>query len=462
MLTRADGYRIVDSALQNAGGKYVAGSGITIVGDTAIKWGGNITDDVYLYFGGDKYLGYYNLGGYEMGTVVEDNAQSVAFVSPANNEITTYYNSDIARIGTSAVLNKVRFEMGIYSGGQRTIVGGDSETLRFYQADGNYFIHNLISAGVDYTKAIVLKDTVIDGVSYTKFAYKLLTELGADGNNYVTGGSVSGSNLVLNRNGLSNLSIDVSSLVNVAEADPIALAKTITINGNAQALSDNPTFTINPTLTPIAYDPVVGGVDAFTVTTERFITLRPLGGAGNGSLTLPAPSSVAGQMFVLAIQGGGGTGKWQTTASITGPDGYGTTTTTFDNDKVYTLLSDGSTYLIKNIYTESTTATTEVYAPYTVTYTATPTFDYNNSVNQEMTLTGNVTSITLSNIPDGKTMYIKFKQDATGSRTVSGWGASGKIIGGALTLTTAGNAEDIVGIKRMGSNYYITYGKDYK
>lgn len=104
----------------------------------------------------------------------------------------------------------------------------------------------------------------------------------------------------------------------------------------------------------------------------------------------------------------------------------------------------------------------DVYAPNTVAFTATPTFNYATSINHVMQLTGNVTSITLSNIPDGKTMYILFKQDATGGRTVTGWPAGSKIIGGNLTLSTAANAEDVIGIKRMGSNYYITYGKDYK
>jgi hypothetical protein len=103
-------------------------------------------------------------------------------------------------------------------------------------------------------------------------------------------------------------------------------------------------------------------------------------------------------------------------------------------------------------------------APYTVAYSATPTFDYDNSKNQEVTLTGNITAITLSDIPDGEILYILFKQDATGGRTIptSAWPTGSKIVGGSLALMETANAWDLVGIKKWGSNYLITYGKDFK
>ena len=54
------------------------------------------------------------------------------------------------------------------------------------------------------------------------------------------------------------------------------------------------------------------------------------------------------------------------------------------------------------------------------THSATPTFDCATSnVFEPAALTGNVTSITLSNAVAGQTVQIRFQQDATGGRTVA-------------------------------------------
>lgn len=53
----------------------------------------------------------------------------------------------------------------------------------------------------------------------------------------------------------------------------------------------------------------------------------------------------------------------------------------------------------------------------TVTFSATPTFDASKGNTQKITLTGNVTSSTLSNAAAGQFLYFEICQDATGSRT---------------------------------------------
>ncbi len=58
-----------------------------------------------------------------------------------------------------------------------------------------------------------------------------------------------------------------------------------------------------------------------------------------------------------------------------------------------------------------------------VTFSSTPTFDSSSSVYFSMTLTGNVTSSTISNAPDGRVVYFNICQDATGGRTFT-WPAS--------------------------------------
>lgn len=87
------------------------------------------------------------------------------------------------------------------------------------------------------------------------------------------------------------------------------------------------------------------------------------------------------------------------------------------------------------------------------------TFDLALSNNFAVTLTENITSITLANPPaSGKwgAISIEFTQDATGGRTVGGWPSSVKWPGGtAPTITSAANAVDVVsGYTRDGGTTY--------
>jgi hypothetical protein len=53
-----------------------------------------------------------------------------------------------------------------------------------------------------------------------------------------------------------------------------------------------------------------------------------------------------------------------------------------------------------------------------LTYSATPTIDFNAFINASMTLTGNITSITASNMKAGQAGMLRFIQDGTGGRTI--------------------------------------------
>lgn len=67
-------------------------------------------------------------------------------------------------------------------------------------------------------------------------------------------------------------------------------------------------------------------------------------------------------------------------------------------------------------------------------HSATPTFDCATSnVFEPAALTGNVTSITLSNAVAGQTVQIRFQQDATGGRTVAA--PSGAKVDGSINTT---------------------------
>jgi hypothetical protein len=61
-----------------------------------------------------------------------------------------------------------------------------------------------------------------------------------------------------------------------------------------------------------------------------------------------------------------------------------------------------------------------------------------------VTLTGNITTMTLSNVKAGKAGTITFIQDGTGSRTAT-FSTTFKFAGGSIpTLTTTANAIDIL------------------
>jgi hypothetical protein len=79
-----------------------------------------------------------------------------------------------------------------------------------------------------------------------------------------------------------------------------------------------------------------------------------------------------------------------------------------------------------------------------VTYGATTTFDFSTFINSSVTLTGNITTQTLSNVKAGQAGQIRFIQDGTGSRT-SVWNSIFKFAGGSTpTLSTTAAAIDVL------------------
>lgn len=79
-----------------------------------------------------------------------------------------------------------------------------------------------------------------------------------------------------------------------------------------------------------------------------------------------------------------------------------------------------------------------------VTYGATTTIDCETGNDFRIAMTGNISTLTISNPADGQTIAVVFVQDATGSRTVS-WPASFTWVGQtAPSLSTAANSIDIL------------------
>lgn len=103
----------------------------------------------------------------------------------------------------------------------------------------------------------------------------------------------------------------------------------------------------------------------------------------------------------------------------------------------------------------------QYYGVYTsANITGGATINFNNGNVQELTLTGNVTSTTLSNLKEGAIYFIVFKQDATGSRTLAS--SNIKVTGGSLALTATANARDLFQCAAIGTNLYCSKALDVK
>lgn len=96
-------------------------------------------------------------------------------------------------------------------------------------------------------------------------------------------------------------------------------------------------------------------------------------------------------------------------------------------------------------------------AEVTVTYGTTTTFDFSTFINASVTLTGNITTVTFSNIKAGQAGVIRFIQDGTGSRTIPTTVNSNlKCAGGCnYILSTAANAVDVLAYQCIATNYCI-------
>jgi hypothetical protein len=88
------------------------------------------------------------------------------------------------------------------------------------------------------------------------------------------------------------------------------------------------------------------------------------------------------------------------------------------------------------------------------------TLDMSQSNVFTVSMTENVTTVTLGTLAQGQTVNILFTQDGTGSRTIS-WPADFKWPGGtAETLSTNSNAVDLLVITYLGTSWYSSMLKD--
>ena len=91
------------------------------------------------------------------------------------------------------------------------------------------------------------------------------------------------------------------------------------------------------------------------------------------------------------------------------------------------------------------------------------TFDFSTGNISKISLSENITSVTLSGATAGDILHIQITQDSS-ARTISGWPAAVKWSGGgtAPTISTTSGAVDIVSILYDGTNYWASVTQDHQ
>lgn len=201
---------------------------------------------------------------------------------------------------------------------------------------------------------------------------------------------------------------------------------------------------------------------ALTKTDDTNVTLT-LGGSPSTSL-LAATSLTLGWTGQLSSSRGGsgvnnsGTFTWGSN-NITFTT-TGTTGLTLPTTGTLSTLAGTETFTNKTLTTP--TVTSQKHTVQALTDGATITCDMANGDIATVTLGGNRT-LAFSNLQSGQFVVIYVTQDGTGGRTLT-LPASTKVInggGGAVTLTTAANAVDVLTFSYVGSILYCNYGKNY-
>tara|TARA_Y100000310_G_C20262799_1_gene614411 strand:- start:96 stop:512 length:417 start_codon:yes stop_codon:yes gene_type:complete len=92
--------------------------------------------------------------------------------------------------------------------------------------------------------------------------------------------------------------------------------------------------------------------------------------------------------------------------------------------------------------------------PESVAYAASVTFNLDRSDTMDVAaLTGNITSITISNPNKGQIWRVIFLQDGTGGRTVAGWPSTVKLTGAAVTITSTASVRSVLTFVYDGTNH---------
>lgn len=89
----------------------------------------------------------------------------------------------------------------------------------------------------------------------------------------------------------------------------------------------------------------------------------------------------------------------------------------------------------------------------TTAYAASIVVDASQAETFFITLTGNITGITIKNGSTGRKLKFIFLQDGVGGRTVSGWPATALLSGASFTVTTNANRYSTISFEYINSKW---------
>lgn len=206
------------------------------------------------------------------------------------------------------------------------------------------------------------------------------------------------------------------------------------------------TLTISPTTGSVVASLNLGSANSWTGT-QTFANsgVRLLGSstgystfasanasASNYTITFPAATGTVALTSGVVSSIAGNTGAFTLGAGLT--------------NSVNSLTVDKATAANYYAGASNKVPTTDVIYPANVpiTYGTTTSIDFSTFNNGTISLTGNITTMNVSNVIAGKSGRIRFIQDATGSRTTV-WNSTFKFAGGTTpSLSTAANAVDVL------------------
>jgi hypothetical protein len=248
--------------------------------------------------------------------------------------------------------------------------------------------------------------------------------------------------------GSNTLAVNGTALFNgvaTHAANLLVNAQAIVTSTNAAALAVGANGATNPALV----------VDASTASSASGVKITSKA-AANG-VNIAAISSNANESITLDGKGGGGVfiGSTSSGGVTLGAGGGGvaatglTVTSSFTATGLvgYSALASAAIAGSSDYYaaTASKIVPASIIYPAetTTSYAATTSFDFNTFINTAVTLTGNITTMNVSNVKAGQSGQITFIQDGTGNRTTV-WNSVFKFSGGTPILSTTGGSVDIL------------------
>jgi hypothetical protein len=276
----------------------------------------------------------------------------------------------------------------------------------------------------------------------------------ATGTSLALGGATLGGNVLAVNGGMLSGSISAVGVITAQTSNAAAL--TVGANG-----ATNPAFSVN-TATALQVSgvgvrgDVTGGTPAIAAIDSGANTNLSIDSKGGGQLTLngtatgPIVLSRATTISAALTYGGVtlsnsviGTGSMVLSANPTITGSFTATGLVTYADMATAAIASCSQYAAATAST--LTASANVFCGETATtFGATTTFDFSTFINTAVTLTGNITTMSVANVKAGQAGSIAFIQDATGSRTTV-WNSILKFSGGTTpTLSTAANAIDVL------------------